>query len=399
MNVTDLTHDQFKDYLVALRDSSQLVQQHVWTLDRYEKNDDDLTDMVVGGEVQLDVTADVTRSCTLTLADPARMVRWGPDLHPQRISVWPGRMIQVTRGVWVDSVGEFVNVPIFTGPITSATRDGAQIDLELQGKETFMLAPYLSWVPNTWPKGTPYVKVIKDILTERGERKMALPDTGAALTKKFTYGRYAEAWKVVRFLAKRVNRVVYYDGAGIFNMHQPEPRTRHVFQTGVDVLTEPSYTWDLLAVANTVVVQYRVGDKDVTHVANINTHNMLSPIRVARLPSAPMRLVQIIADDTIKTEAAARELAQDLLNRWQQEPVSASFEALMVPHLHEYSRLQLVDEGLGTFVFRMLNATFGLGPEGTLAVNMNIDQMRRVKRKRQKHSHRSVHDAGGVGGR
>ena len=130
-----LSASQLRIYHDTLR-SSHLMRTRIMSA---KLNGDTLNDLSVrlwDGQVDVDKTAEQTRVASLTLLDPNHLVNLDSD-DPDDGALYLDRMIRIWYGVlcpfgWVEA-------PIFTGPITSMTRNDAFIDLEAGGKELLAL--------------------------------------------------------------------------------------------------------------------------------------------------------------------------------------------------------------------------------------------------------------------
>src|SRR5690606_35115590 len=87
---------------------------------------------LVAGEVMGDVSQDVTRSLSLGLVDPEGKLRF-EGRSPARGAVFADRFVSVEYGVFVPELDEWVDVPVFWGPVTDFSRSGHLVTIEAQG--------------------------------------------------------------------------------------------------------------------------------------------------------------------------------------------------------------------------------------------------------------------------
>lgn len=329
----------------------------------------DLSDRLIDGQVNVDVTADITRSASLTLLDPNGSIAFDSD-SPSETAMYLNRMIQITYGVKSDLLSEWVDIPIFTGPITALSRDDNQIEVECQGKE--LLAMGACWQVFNRPKGAYVVDVVHDIMASRaGETSFKLPEgVKSRLDKPFSMSRESIPWQAAKKLAQSINRHLFYDGAGVLRMRPTDlnsPQWTFVSGDDGDLLTVPALAFSTEEVRNTVIVNGGApkGDtKSVTVTAQPVDGHPLSPQKLGR-NGVDRHLVQVINNSQIRSKAKATEVAQDTLSRLLRQEVEVSFECVPIPLIEEGDCLAVKTDG-ATVEFNAKQFTIPLVAGGSM---------------------------------
>jgi len=325
----------------------------------------ELTDRLADGQVNIDTTGEADRQCGLTLDDPHHTLNLDSS-GPSDGALYADRMIRADWGLYVDALGEWVDVPVFTGPVVTMSRNGASVELSCLGKEH--LAKGQCWRPLTLKKGMNTVHAIRTILAERaGETRFAFGTTKHRLPKDVALDRMAQPWAAARALAASLGRQLYYDGAGVCRLRTP-PRTSLFTFNGELVMSDPSVTYDLSTVINTVWVKgHKPKGKDrVTAFATAPNTHPLSALRLGR-NGVPRYFVELVEKDGVRSNKDAEALARSILHGKLMEGVASTFDSLPVPHLDpgDLVRLSTEDTSL-TFVLRQ--ASIPLTHSGVMSV-------------------------------
>lgn len=96
---------------------------------------------VADGQLDVDATADVTRSISLTVVDPDLKFSFGSMGH-----VYLDNQIGVKYGAEIRELDAWVDFSIFRGPVTGLERKGHEVTIEAQGKESLLLPPVKQYV-------------------------------------------------------------------------------------------------------------------------------------------------------------------------------------------------------------------------------------------------------------
>lgn len=393
-----LNRAQRDAYMDALR-SDHLIRLDVQLRDRDERPIDSLTapiNRVLSGAVDVDTTADVSRSLELQLLDPHGRLKFEAN-SPAQGALFADRFIAVRYEVAVAELEEWVRVPVFWGPLTNFRREGAEVTLEGMGKEVLMLAPQLATRGYTLAKRTRTDDAIKRVARRCGEQRFDLPDLDHRLERARSISRATEPWLVIAGggedrEGKRVpgllekgsgNRHAYYTPRGRLTARRRPRRPRHTFRTGRDILTPPALMWDALEFVNTIIVLGVApkGKPPAHGRAQLPTHHPLSPAKLAR--NGQPRFMTSIVDTELKTNKACQARAEDMLDNAATSGMEASFEALPVPHLKEDDMVRVRTADYA-FSFRARQFTLPLAATDAMTVGANreVDYARRKRYRR-----------------
>lgn len=342
----------------------------------------DLTAYFDDGQVDLDNSAAVTRTATLTLIDPNRSLPFDSDA-PSDTALFMDRMLRVSSSTLVGD--EWMTLPVFTGPVTKLDRDGDTVIAECQGKEVLSMGS--AWAPMTLSKGMKKTDAIRRILTERGgETFFDIPDHAARLPKHITLGREAVPWLVARRIARSMSLQLFYDGAGRCVLRKVPGVVGFAFSTERHVTSDPQVSWSSDNVVNAVYVLGGIPKGSKTHVhapAVAPRNHPLSPWRLGR-DDAPRYLTpngQVVRDDLLKTVAECQARADRIVHDGLLMGVDVSFDSVPVPFL-DPSDLCRVDE----VTFRLGKYSLPLSMASGQA--MSVGYHKRVTRPRPKRKNR-----------
>lgn len=296
----------------------------------------DLSARFLDGQVNINATAAVTRSCTLSLLDPERSLQFDSN-SPSDGAVYVDRMVQVQYSVRSPTMSQ-VTIPVFTGPLVKMSRTDDVVNIEAQGKES--LGTGMVWSPRTYTKNWRKRDVIMSILqTRAGETKFSFPDFDEKLTVNYSIGRENTPWGVAKHIATGMGLHLFYDGRGVARLERyPQTSVFH-FKTGNGgtVMTAPEVTYSTENLKNTILVKGAVpkGAKTpIEYPAFAPLSHPLSPWKLGR-NGTPRYLVETIENTSIKSIAQARELAERVLRDRLLQEVDVRFDALPIPHIEE----------------------------------------------------------------
>lgn len=332
----------------------------------------DVSKYVIDGQVDVDASADVTRTASVKLLDVRRALPFDSD-SPAETALFLDRLLRVSYDVLVGD--EWVAVPVFTGPLSRLNREGDVVTVEAQGKEA--LAMGAIWRPLTLKKGMLKTDAIETILRNRaGETKLSIPKQAARLPKTISLHREAVAWSEARKIARGLSRQLFYDGRGTCRLRPWPGKTVYSF-TGNTVVSELNVTYTSETV-NTVWVVGGVpkGQKHhVSAVAVAPAAHPLSPQRLGRngVPRYLLPDGKQIDEDTIKTVAEAKALAHQRLNDGLLETVECSFDALPIPHLEPGDAIYVhTDDGAVRFRLTTFSLPLVVGSPMTVGYNRRV---------------------------
>src|SRR5690606_16716658 len=222
---------------------------------------DEVSALLVDGQVTVDGDAEITRALSLTFLDPNHSLNFDTD-SPDSVALYADRMLRVSYGVHVEELGRYVYAPVFTGPVTGLSRDGATVTVEAQGKEK--LAKGAIWTPINLRKGMDVTAAIRVLMSSRaGETRFSIPDFRNSNGKRPTLpaaralDRYADAWTTTVKLAKSISKQLFYNGDGVLVMRNLPDAVSWVFRPGDggSIVGNLSVSYNLDDLVNTVAVK------------------------------------------------------------------------------------------------------------------------------------------------
>lgn len=331
----------------------------------------DLTPRLIDGQVNIDATAETSRAAELTLDDPDHALHLDSDA-PADGGLYLDRMVAIRYGVLVEELGQWIDIPLFRGPVAGMQRDGDTIAVSCLGKEH--LAKGSAWRPLTLRKGMDTVAAIRTILRERaGETDFSFPDRGGKLDDRLSLGRLTQPWTFAQQLARSIDRHLYYDGAGTCCLRRIPEDNVWTFKDGEhgSVLSPAQVSYDLSSVSNHVWVKGKKPKHkpQVTATATAGRSHPLSPYRLGR-NGVPRYLVTVVENDKIASRKDARQVAQRELSGLLREGLEVSFDALPVPHLDPRDPVRL-DTADASVSFSLDRASIPLVHSGVMSVGTN----------------------------
>lgn len=335
----------------------------------------DLSSALLDGQVNVDSSADVTRSASLTLLDPNRSLSIDSN-SPSDSALFMDRLVRINYGVVVS--GAWVDVPVFTGPITKLSRTGDTLSVEASGMESLAQTP--AWHPLNLRKGTRKTDAIRLILSERaGETTFAIPTMGSRLPKPLSLGPQDIPWKVARSIATGLGCQLFYDGHGTCRLRQWPGTSVYTVQPAA--MMSPLQLAYSPATANAVQVigaTPKGAKAPITYSTVAPASHPLSPQALGR-NGVPRYLPAFVQDDTIRSVAEAKVVADHQLSQGLLEAVTASLDVLPLPHLEPGDVVTAyTDEGHVTF--RLSSFSLPLTTGGSMSVGYlrNVSPKRRT---------------------
>lgn len=298
--------------------------------------------VVMDGQVDVDADTLVGRTLSLSVADPDRQLIVAQDAN------YTDRMLRVQVGVHVASLGQVVWAPVFKGPIVSAPRGGDVVQFTAQGKARF--AQHGIYPTFTVPKGTPKTSAIKRILNQLAGEPYAnmggIPDLpNVVLKDDLTVNLADRPWAICRNLANDMERHLCYDGGGQVRMQRTD-------------LDNPVYTFTAagsqpgVATAAPISQTDWTGIKNAVRVTGGATPPKQPPVAYAFAdPSDPFSAQTLGRDgapayywdfaqiDTVKTQATAQRIANNMLQRDLVANREIKWESLPMYVFDEYDRV------------------------------------------------------------
>lgn len=304
----------------------------------------DVSGAVEDGQTNVDATQQISRTATNDLYDPTRSI--GLDTaDPTSGSVSPKYLLRKYRGCFVESLGRWYDVPVFTGLIDAPTRDGDLLKITASGKE--VLALDKCWVTLTRKKGELKTTAIRAILAACGEQFFRIADSTAVLGADVSVTRDDTFWDIAKTISDSLGWLMFYDAEG-YLVCRPQSTTpvwnfktgnggsiRSQWQTGFS--TEGIYN---LVYATGGTPSGKTVPLSAFAVADA-THP-LSPASLGR-NSVPRYLRWDVSNDVLTKQADVQTLANTTLPQVLLDSVSMSFESMPVPHLEESDAIMVTD--------------------------------------------------------
>lgn len=338
----------------ALR-SSHRIRVRVRIHNRDEKIIHTFRGSILSGAVQVDATQSSARSWVfarregqgsgpirtldLTILLPRKDQAWLPDA-PGSESAYADNFISVLYGVWVDDLSggaDWVDVPIFWGPITGLNKNGDQVTIRGEGKEILGLEPHVLWSPFTLRKGTKRTAAIRRVLEAIGERRFSIPRFGQRLKARWSLDRHQEPWKVASRIAKWGDWQLFYDGRGRARIRRWPQNRVWLFKSGPNgtLLSKPNISYDTSETRNLIEL---TDSRQVRVVVRPGGHHPLSPWKLRR--NGVMRYMVHREDlEGVQGEAEMRRRGERLLADLSAVQTNVEFDSLVIPHLEEGDRV------------------------------------------------------------
>lgn len=445
-----LTSDEARAFGATLTQSHK-IRLDVALLDQDENEISNLSapiNRVLTGAVQVDSTAAITRSLSLTLLDPRHKLRFEAN-SPAHGSIYADRFVAVryevyvpatltdSQGETITGIGDWVSVPVFWGPLSNYERNGAEVSIEAQGKESLMLNPYFATQPYTVHKGTRLDDAIQDIAGRAGETRFSLPDLPDKLGRARVVHSNAEPWLALTN-SKTVSGVVssksvrghvtsgrdkgavsftnelgkvpglidtiaghyggFYDGRGRLCVRKLNRQSVHTFTDGRDLIagSPPQVSYDITAFRNYVRVTggKPKGKPSAVGHAALPPANPLSPDALAR-NGKNRYMTEFITADNLKTDDECEAHAHEVLERLAMQGVDISFTCLPLPMLEENDVVTLRTEDF-TYDFQV--KSFSIPLTSDTAMTIGRHQKVSVGRRKTKKWHHHLHGGAGPGG-
>lgn len=288
-----------------------------------------------GGQVVVDSTADVWRSCTLSFLDPDHALGFDSDTYQgQELNL--SRQLRVRCDVDSPLLDKPAAVYLHTGPVTRLTRKGPVVTVEAQGREAYGLTPLNRTI--TIRKGGRRTDAIRTLLRAMGETRFgAIPTSTSKLPADVVCGPADKPWTKARSIASSMGYQLFYGADGVPYMRTLPTKPVWTFRDGEggSIKSDVTTTADLTDVRNQVKVTGATpsGKKNpVTGVATAPATHPLSPWNLGPT-GAPMWLIEEISNDNLRTALECRQFAESMLAAKLRLNRSAQFDAVRVPHL------------------------------------------------------------------
>lgn len=305
---------------------------------------------VLSGQVDVDSTADVERSCSVEVLDPDNalgLLGTGPT-DPRIVA---NRLVQVTYDVRVPQLSRWVSVPIFTGQITKAeATDGGGVQITGKGKESLLLEGASGGRGYSFSRGVRKTDIISSVLASEGEEHRRITLWNAKTTTDVCIAAKDGKWPTLKALARSLTASesnfpwLGYDGRGMCVLRSHSKAVKWTFGTS-QLTGEPKVTFDTDRMRNLVVATGNDsggGKKVPSGTARAPSSHAFSAQALAR-GGVPRWVREDISGDWAsdkECQKAANEALADLLKAG----IDVEFESLIVPHLEPRDVVRVVTD-------------------------------------------------------
>lgn len=354
----------------------------------------DVSDRFVSGQVNFDVNQDVTRTASISLADPDKSlaIYGGYETYMKR-------MVQLYYSI-SDPMGAYwYTTPVFCGPITNFDQDEIFANINLAGKDS--LAYGSVWNPKTFPKGTLVTDIIRWILVNQiGENRFNIPNSGKKVTKDYAMQRDAIPWKALKQLYSMLGYVIFFDGRGDLQYRTGAGDPVAGFANH-QLLSKPKVAFSPEGFANSVWVEGGdpKGDKTIVRgFAELYAAHPFSAYSLGRNDVPRYYTKQVSDSSIVDPDDAANTAVTELLKSIYLN-INAQWDGVPYPLLEEYDVYQIATPELYA-TFRFNQGTLPLTHDATMSMGYskkvaNSVIRKRVRRKGKKYGHEKKPKKGG----
>lgn len=358
-----------KKALDKLLKSNHRVAIIIQLMDLSHNHLSEISDYLLAGQVNMDTSADVTRSASMDLRDPNHRLKLD-DAAPSDGSLFFTRMVKIVFVISTPDNATHYPVPIFTGPLTKVSRSGPIVTIEAQGKE--VLAFQNIWQGRTLKKGMRKTDAIAKLMQLAGESaaKMHIIDRDNKLGSNISANVNQGFWKLCRHLARGMNLQLFYDGRGVLRVRRIPSKVVYQFEDDGAIMTLPQVSYEMNdSFFNCIKIvggKPKGKKKKVQYKLVASKRHPLSPWNMGRNGN-PRYIPYVVEDDTIKSKKHARLLAKRLLNQALNESVSVAFDSLPVPYLEEHDLCRFRTR-TSSGAFHMQQMSIPLTVDGTSSI-------------------------------
>jgi hypothetical protein len=219
---------------------SHSIRRSLRLLDLDHQPVEDISSFFLEGQVNVNAGQGdgVSRSATIGLHDPSRAI--GLDVaNVGEGTVSPRYLLEATRGMYVDELEQWVDIPAGVFWFNAPTRAGDMLNIEGQGKEA--LARYGVARQIAFTATANKMTVIRTILESIGETRFRLEPTTATMGKAWTLTYDTTPWEACQSIAAGMGRQLFYDAEGYVVCRTVPSSAAYTFRqgNGGTVRTEP----------------------------------------------------------------------------------------------------------------------------------------------------------------
>lgn len=357
---------------------------------------------VTDGQVDMALDGEFTRVATVYYSDPDRSLHLGFT-----------DMLRVWYSVRVDEIDDWVDVPVFTGPVRKLDWSDSVATVEAHGKETYHVEQQFQ--PFTLKKGMKKTDAVVELLARGGEEHFDVPDLDARIPSSVnvagsedgkhyeqrlrrarrrergrrTVGGQDTRWDHAQKIADSLGMLLFYDARGVATMrrHPGNPCYTFADGDGGTVLSAPQETRSLDGVVNAVRVKggfpkalvqkvnaanhdsvdkndMKLKESDrVRYSVTAPKSHPLSPWKLG-LNGAPLYLPEFVENQHIRSKAEARAVAHRHLDERLRSDYT--FDSMPVPHLEEGDLVAIATDAVSdNFRLKQFSLPLSVGEDGS----------------------------------
>lgn len=357
--------------------SSHTLMHRVFLIDLNHSLIGELSDRLTGGQIDVDSTADITHALKIGIWDGDYKMRIDTGSLDDG-AMYLDRMIQVRYRAYSPLYDRMVDVPVFTGPITKAVRNGGVWDIECKGKEIFATAGL--WKGMSYKKNTAKITIIRRVIDEvLGEAFLDLRDTNmkAKVPKEGSIAAGGNAWSTIVNLASSEGRQLFYNGHGRLVMRN-RPSGVDFTYTSTNIEAAPSWGITDEGFADAVRVTGKKkrgkGKGNYQATAVLPRNNDLSAWSRSRDnrkgEEIPMYRPVEISNPNLNSDKECSDRAKKELAERANLSFEIAFNAYVDPRMEPGDKAKLNTSEVAGSVFSMRKYTIPLTP-GLMAINYN----------------------------
>ncbi len=373
------TSQDFRDY-VSLLLGSHSMRTEAYLMDINHNYLQNLSGLVVGGQVNISAQAEVTRSGSIDLYDPFNSVQIDTD-SPINGANYYTKMVQIWHSIWGPETSEAqrakFRVPVFTGPIADFSRSGSYLSLALLGKEK--LADHQVWNPVQVFNGRYKHEIIEWMMRERsGENYFEITPGPTRYGADYIFDRPANLWDEIQEAASSMGFNLFYNGAGFMCLRPYSDDTVYEFRDGQggSILTEPQIKYDDTNQVNVVQIVTPLA----ASISVLPGEHPLNHERIGRVTAGPhpgrkprhFSEIRKIEDPIPHNDALA--IGNGVLADLAAQQLKIDMEVLAVPILEEGDMVRITKQNAYSFPIRMKETSIPLlGARGSFGTVRNLD--------------------------
>lgn len=327
--------------LNAAYGSHHRIRRTVRILDLDHRLVEDVTARFLDGQVNIDSRGTPSRSATVSLFDPSHLV--GIDMaSPFDGTVSPRYLLELHRGIYVDTLERWVDIPVGVLWFTKPTRAGDVLSIEAQGKEALALYPVVKQL--SFSAGANKMSVIRSIMASIGETRFRLDSTTERLGSKFVVDLSMTPWQACQKIADGMGRQLFYDAEGYLVCRVRPKAAQFTFRygNGGTVRSDPQFTFSDGTVYNYVRATGATPegkDNPISASAHVPSSHQLYLTRNGQF--IPLR--SDAANDKLTKVSEVQNLADDQLLTLLADSQTASWDSSPVWHLEQGDPVRLTD--------------------------------------------------------